>query len=305
MTQEEASQQAFSKAFANESLRFIRVCEASWLPIDFMQPEPKVVHDYLLKKDVGVDFLNQNFCANFKKRYPRFSMKFSSIFIHQRPYVLRTATTSPNPKKCELGDICLIYVFVDKVKTVRWASASLFQAKKRWILDSLDQQLLYDSSPGYAYTAKSFSQRTFNKLPNRLFPTVTSGRGSALKYLVLPPNRRPSVRMAPSARGLCQPWGATVARMLLWNGGLRFSPGQPTTDNWSSILDDLIRMGRKVIPAGKSKVDRSNKSELDEIIDTFNHFESYEKYSEDGGEDSVGVPIMLAIVQDTELMQAG
>lgn len=301
MTREESSFLAFTKTLAHYARDLDKYAKSSWSGINLSNSEPEIIRDYLLKPGAGIDHLNRNFAAKFSQHNPRFSLKFSSVFIHQRPKVHRLPSAHAS---CELGDLCNIFVFVDKHKNIRHARAIISQAKKglRLDLNSNDQRLLYDEASAFEYAAKSFYSRTFNQSPHRKLPTYQRGRALGLKYLLVRGVSHPVVHSPPSFSDRRHGWGSTIFRIATGSDGLQFFPGNPSHDEWSAILDDLIRMGRGLIKSSSTKSKpRANPSELDYIIDEFNHFESFEKWSIEGEEGDDGVPILLIIVQDKEL----
>lgn len=304
MTPEESSAEAFATALSAEKIDFFKICIDSWKRLDFSLNEPELVEQYLTYPNVGVDYLNKTFCSPFSQASGRYSIKFSSIFIHARPKVYRHINPVPTPHSasCEMGDICLIYVHVDSGKNIRYAKAIIAQAKKAKSLDSEDQRLLYDEASGFDYKAKAFYKKTYNNEPSRALPGYQDGRSLGLKYLILESRKRNPAALysIPWASDLSHTWGASLFRMATGSDGLEFAPGKPNESRWSAILDDLIRMGRGAIPStSKKPTRRADVTDLDEIIDQFNNFKNYETWTLRAN-DLVpgGTPMMLMIVQD-------
>lgn len=78
--------------------------------------------------------------------------------------------------------------------------------------------------------------------------------------------------------------------------GVPYLPGKSKDGGWSSIVNDILRMGNGHM-AGKDR----GSIDLDKVVDYFNNFRSHDRYFYEatGGEE--GFPMIFAIVQDTLL----
>ena len=200
-----------------------------------------------------------------------------------------------------MGDICFISVFLDKNKKVLLAKSILAQAKKKPELDSERQRCLYDSDWCFEYQSKAFYEKTINKSAFRFLPRWGEDRERALRYLILNSDNKqqPKNRFVPWAIDHNHDFGFSLYRMLSGADGMRFSPENPTTSDWSLIMDDLIRMGAGHI---KSSTTRGIPNDLNILLNHFNNYRSHDTWNaQTQDENFQHAPIVLAIIQDTGL----
>ncbi len=95
----------FQKICTEKAADIIRLSDASWDNIDFSQNEPEIIRQYLINRNVGIDFLNQNLAPTLSLR--GFRVKFASVFIHQKPRITRLSGD-----QCEIGDMLVIFSFL-------------------------------------------------------------------------------------------------------------------------------------------------------------------------------------------------
>ncbi|MFW9989178.1 MAG: hypothetical protein ACFFC3_11015 [Candidatus Odinarchaeota archaeon] len=106
----------------------------SWNKIDFSANEPDIIQEYLTKSGTGVDYLNASIASRITKE-TRYSLKFASIFCHQKPRIKRTTKNinkcigSTSTESCELGDLVVNFYLLDTEKEVIFSNAHIFQAK--------------------------------------------------------------------------------------------------------------------------------------------------------------------------------
>ncbi|SFM88445.1 hypothetical protein [Thermodesulforhabdus norvegica] len=108
----------------------------SWTGIDLSKEEQEIIRQYLLQRNVGIDFLNQKLAPILSKN--GFIVKFASIYVHQKPQVTRLSNVRFN--KCELGDLLVIFILFDISKKPIINSAFIAQAKKHFKIDNLCQK---------------------------------------------------------------------------------------------------------------------------------------------------------------------
>ncbi len=103
----------------------------SWLNINFNQSEPYIIQQYL---NEGTKYLNEHIAQQLSTW--GFVVKFGGVFVHQNPIINRLSECKGN-KRCELGDLLTVFLFVDKNKNLLFQSAFISQAKKRikWIIN--------------------------------------------------------------------------------------------------------------------------------------------------------------------------
>lgn len=277
---------AFSMDIFNHSI-------ASWNGIDFNQPEPLIIKKYLLEKGVGVDYLNRNLAPILS--HASYEVKFASVFIHQKPRITRhtssiSACTGDTPS-CELGDLLVVFCLLDKNKTPLFRSAVISQAKKERKLTSQSQKCLYDSDITFLMPARIYNNSIINT-PERNLPDYSQGRTKALHYLIL--DKFPNLRQVPWNSDLEYSWAHFFNRILVGDLGLPFENATNTNPDWNCIIHDLLNIGQGIIP---SRIQRGNA--MADIINLFNHFSEYDKYSIEI-DDEQGLPTVFVIVRDTE-----
>lgn len=108
----------------------------SWNNINFSQRESDIIKQYLIEKNIGIDYLNKNLASKLSKN--GFYVKFASIYIHQKPIVERISENIEN--KCELGDLVVIFTFLDRTKNPLINKAFIAQAKKEFKINNFCQK---------------------------------------------------------------------------------------------------------------------------------------------------------------------
>lgn len=266
----------------------------SWDNIDLTRSEPDIIKRFLLDKGVGVDYLNRNLSPILS--HSSYEVKFASVFIHQKPRITRhqdaiNRCTGSTPS-CEIGDLMVVFCLLDRNKTPMFKSAVISQAKKENHLDSQSQKCLYDSDINFLMPKRVY-EKSINPTAERFFPDYGQGRSKALHYLIL--EQYPILRQVPWNSNLHYGFEHFIHRILVGDLGLPFENATRSEAGWNCIIHDLLNIGNGGIP---SSIPRG--SELFNIINLFNSFDEYEKYSveiEDGG---VGIPTLYIIVRDKE-----
>lgn len=283
---------------ANHKASIIQHVNDAWSKCDFALSEPKIIASFIMDANKGVDYLNKNLAVPINMSQSRFVLKFGGVFTHQRPYVSREKSncskhSGTNPtESCELSDLLCMAVFVNKNKEVIASQASFFQAKKTEAIDNETQRWLYDFDDQFEYKATTFWEETAPNKPGRMMPDWAEQRASAFQYLLL---------MNQSATARLSPWGVDhkhrfafyLYRLMTFSAGKAYEYADCNAGGWSSIVDDMLKMGGLVMK-GKPR----NSPDLDELIDYFNDFRNIDTFSFE--HDKPGVPILLAILQDTQ-----
>jgi hypothetical protein len=282
----------FVKLISTYSSNIIMHSDLSWHGIDMTKHEPQIIEQYLMGNNVGVDYLNKNLVPILLGT--GYEVKFASVFIHGKPIVTRTTSSvsicNGNTPSCELGDLLIVFCFLDATKKPIYCSAMLSQAKKTAVLTSASQQCLYDSDKDFEMPARIY---THSIIPNpaRELPGYANGRTKALTYTILEP--RVATYHVPWTSSINHTWGLTIQRILNGDLGLEFK-GPVVNPDWNCIIHDLVSIGTGNIPSSKL---RGNA--LADVTDIFNDFNEYEKYTEII-ENGPGVPMMFMIIRDKE-----
>ncbi len=273
--------------------------QKSWTGINLNLSEPEIVKEYLLGSKVGVDYLNENI-SKLVSGKTQYQIKFASVFTHQKPRIERTAASksicSGNTEQCELGDLLLIFCFVDKDKTVKLARAHLVQAKKDYVLSSTSQKCLYENDLDFLMP-QNIADKSINSNRQRVLPTYAVDRIHSLSYLILNSILfLPSIRQIPWASNMEYGFENFLYRFITGDIGKVFVPPLPSSSDWDCIIDDLINVGTGKIGSKNQQVRGSG---LKYVLDSFNFFFNYNEYKLEL--DNPGLPSMFIIVQDTEL----
>lgn len=285
----------FVKTISSLSSEICYYSQKSWEGIDLNQNEPEIVKSYLLNKKVGVDYLNSKVAPIVSSS--RYEVKFASVYIHSKPKIKRTTSSKQNCKGstegCELGDMAIVFCFLDANKNPIYCSALLSQVKKKDNLDSKSQACLYDSDISFEMPASIWKNSVINSTPIRNLPSYSEGRTKALTYTIISPSTGEIYsKFVPWKKLIKCYWGHTIERIFSGDLGLRFG-GPVTQPDWNCTIHDLIQVGQGAI---FSRINRGNA--LNDVINIFNDFNEYEKYSVELNEG--GVPMMFIIVKDKE-----
>jgi len=270
----------------------------SWDNINFSQQEDLIVKEYLLDKNKGIDFLNQEISPILNSR--EFEVKFASVFTHQKPLITRIDDSHGGNKRCELGDLLVVFSFMDRNGQPILNRAFISQAKKRRSIDNKCQKYLYDCDLGFRMPKNIYSKSKTCQDPKRFWPKYFCHRAKSLKYILLLSPTNVFVINTPwdLQIGLC--WELCLYFFILGYDGLRFSRKPYRTCGWSSIVWDLVSIVAQEI-TGKKKygaIPRGNHISL--IVNYFNKFRNYENYRiEYEGE---GIPTLFIFIKDNEIL---
>ncbi|WP_020167400.1 MULTISPECIES: hypothetical protein [Methylotenera] len=275
----------------------------AWGRCNFSLSEPEIIEDFVKTSGMGISHLNSTIAATFNASQKRFSLKFGGIFAHQRPYVQRLKPYTSDRKgtnpteKCELADLALINIFLDKNRNVIYSSASLFQAKKdETVVKNLTQAFLYDYDEKFEYDSSAFASKTPCAHGQRELPRWDKNRSSALQYLLLSSSNplATKVRQSPWVIDHKHDFGFFLYRMLTFSAGKSFKYNLRKIGKWSSIVYDLLTMA-----AGGMRGKARGSGDLDIVIERI--MESNESSLNFQVNDQLGVSLLLAITQDTEI----
>jgi len=267
----------------------------SWLGLDFGSPEDEIIKKYLLDKGIGIDYLNSKLAPLLSKN--GFKIKFASVFTHQKPLITRFVSPCA---KCELGDLLIVFTYMDRLGNILLNRAILSQAKKTNKNISTCQRKLYDEDMGFLMPQTICSSSTCSKFPERFFPRRWEDRCRALKYLILDPS---------NISFLTIPWGTSVSlsfSLTMWlfmlgYKGCQFSRKPYRSDGWSAIVWDLINVvGKPSMSKKYGSMPRGNY--LSFLLNFSNYLDNdssncrIEVETEDGG-----IPSLWILVKDSEI----
>lgn len=265
-----------------------RVIDGSWSRVN-RGNEVAAVRAYLMDPGVGVDYLNKNVASHVNTS--NFHLKFAGVFCHKKPIVQRT----PNSKLlnagdtpgCELGDLLVLFVLFDFHNQLHYMAGSLFQAKLGEKLTSKSQQHLYDDDNDFILPGYMGGHM-------RLMPNLAEGRGRALRYLILNPNKPNtyvSCRHSPWTANYQPRWSTYLDGLLGATDGLATSVHPTATlSAWDQIVRDLLSVASK-IPARKPP--RGTDIAVQVATSLFNDFTDHQVWSADTN--NPGVSVLLAI----------
>ncbi|MCF5727027.1 hypothetical protein K3H43_06490 [Aeromonas veronii] len=280
---------------------FRRFYENSWLGID-KSKEVSAIRDYLLKPNVGVDYLNKHVASAISNS--DFDVKFCSVFCHQKPRVTRTKESIKNnagsTNSCELGDLFILFVLLDKNDKMHYCAGSLFQAKVKSKLDSESQRALYDDDLDFL-VPHFLEKRITPNSKYRKMPTYNEGRAKALRYLILEPAFSPEhvqARYSPWSNDYQLRASTFLDGLLSGSDGLKADPINNPHGSWEIIVSDLLHTALTVTAR---KPARGNTDAVKVATSHFNNFRNLDAYSvvtED--KEKYGVPTLMVIAQSKE-----
>lgn len=156
----------------------------SWSQINKAQKEPDIIFDYLTEPNKGVDYLNSKIASKITAN-TNYEMKFASIYCHQKPRVERTddniqkCVGNNKTERCELGDLIIHFLFLDKDKKVQFSNAVILQAKVGNKPDNQTQQCLYENDDSLIFPKYFGTENAFCELPK-----YDHCRTKALAYII-------------------------------------------------------------------------------------------------------------------------
>lgn len=277
-----------------------RQFEESWQGID-RSNEVQAIKDYLLKPGVGVSYLNQNVATKLCK-WP-FTLKFASVFCHQKPRVTRTVLNKnicpSDNNQCELGDLFVLFILLRNGIDLEYAAGSIFQAKLYNKIDNNTQQALYDLDIDYDVPSY-LKNRPNSPGPNRKMPGYGEGRANAFRYLILNPDddvEKIFARRTPWPIGYSFRWSTFLDGLLSGADGLPIFPGAASPTNWDIIAEDLLHMSAN-IPSKKPP--RGNDIATQVATQFFNNFSHLRNTRVEGDLEQIGMPTLMIIANSPE-----
>jgi len=264
--------------------------------------EVEIIRQFLSRRDCGTAFLNETLTPILSTS--GWVVKFASVFLHQMPMVRGWKEVGANrdrkkkllSKRCELGDLQTLLIYVTADKIVCQMRSVIFQAKLRpengkHVIDHPFQRALYDECEGFQY-------ETVLPGKDRRFPTGPI-RERALQYLFVA-DKPARARTIPANAGLgaFMDYGEHLLRFLNDATGLEVLPRSDESVGWSRIVWDMIAEVAQKITAEAMPRNEGLKA----VLDHFNSFESHETFyigPDEAGEEGFG--IQLIIVWDSQL----
>ena len=268
------------------------IVDAAWVSVTSTGELPRL-REFLTQPSKGVHYINGRLPPLFAAQ--GYEVKLASILVHQKPIVVPlkdydenvAADVSSNP---ELGDLNLVFLFLDSQKNVRLARSILYQAKTARVsneeaIHPAHQKYLYDRAPGFRYLNGHLKDQT-RRLP------VAQGRRRGLHYLFV--SESPTFSSpVPSHRPAYIKWSESFFRLLIDAEGVGLAAARPSGAGWSKINQDLVSLFEN-----DSALKAHN---LGELASWFNDFKDPNHWHAFAGEGSVGVNTLFVIVRDTEL----
>jgi len=282
----------FEQLCSAQSSQILQHAAQSWAGINFSKKEPEIVHEYLASPSRGVWFLNQTISPLLS--VAGYEVKFGSVFIHQKPRVtLRTAQLPPN-NQCELGDLLVVFVFMDAAKNPLVCRAFLAQAKKGNALDSACQQALYDLETSFDFPKNLVtSSPCCTTSPTRFLPVIAHRRWQGLNYLMLN-EPQPVCHFVPWGPRISTSWSTLILYTIMGIYGRSFSTHPYPGQGWSAIVWDLLRVTSKAVAKGKTRGNH-----LESLANEFNDFRDRHEFFR-WLEDEFGIPTLMIMVRDGE-----
>lgn len=287
---------AFKTLAATEVAAIRAAASGSWQNLDLTQREERVVHDYFSgRNNAGLKHLNCTISPLFLKA--GFELKFAGIFCHGQPQVtpFRRKTNDPSRTRicapCELGDLHLVFVFLDQAKNLLDQRAILFQVKKKLriggasLIDNPRQASLYEEADSFDYS---------NVLKgSRNWPTYKE-KERALHYLFC--GTLPVITSSACANAPID-FGELLFRFLSDSEGVFFAEPIARYQGWWHVNWDLLKT------VSKAYYGQSTRGEgVTEVLSHFNDFANHDNFFLDLGEDGHdGIPTLFVIVRDRQL----
>ena len=144
----------FQQHVNGEAIAIRKAGDEAWGQIDLRQSEPRIIYDFLRSTKSGTGHLNRTL-GKLLSVGGR-TVKFASIFLHQKPLVRRLSDNKPIGGDCELGDLLLLFLYISADKKLRQCRSTIFQAKKnvssgQHVISHEDQRRLYDDCRAFVY----------------------------------------------------------------------------------------------------------------------------------------------------------
>jgi len=268
----------------------------SWSSLDLDQREEAIVYDYLSgRHNAGLHLLNAELPQLFAPS--GFEVKFAAVFCHGSPRVVSlqgktSGTQDQVGSPCELGDLHLVFTFLDQAKNLRDQRSILFQVKKHALtgraslIQHPDQSYLYETADGFQY-------RTMLPGLIRQWPTHRE-RARALYYLFC--GQSPATASPATARGPIT-FGELLLRFMQDCEGCFFSRPTGAFNGWWHVNWDLLQ----VVAAAYYK-QTSRGEGITDVLSHFNSFKDHHDFFLDLEEHGQrGIPTLFVIVRDLEL----
>jgi hypothetical protein len=266
----------------------------SWEKIKLNQNEPNIILDYLTKPQRGVDYLNSKIASVITSK-TNFEMKFASIYCHQKPRVERTSENIKQCKgdnkseKCELGDLAIHFLLLDKNKKVKFSNAVILQAKKGLKSDNLTQQCLYENDDCLIFP------KYFGNINEKCdLPKYEESRANAFAYLFLNKNKI-GIGQIPLKNKLFFSWSVIFQRLMTNEFGKAYNYSEIKFKNdWDKLISNLIlNLSSTTLKKGENRVNG-----LEYILNKFNYYYYYPEYKLEVENESI--PSILIIVRNKE-----
>ncbi|MES2467483.1 MAG: hypothetical protein V4675_09300 [Verrucomicrobiota bacterium] len=265
----------------------------AWESVGSVGEVPRL-REFLSGANKGVHLLNHELPKHFVSR--GFELKFAAILVHAKPIViplenLKTGAIKTGlPANPELGDLNVVFLFLDRAKNVKMARSILYQAKT--VRKSLSQAIqdphqiyLYDKAQGYKYRDGPYAGEV-RQLP------IAGQRRKGLHYLFVSENPV-ACSASPADRPAYSNWSESMFRLLMDAEGIGIAAGQARGSGWSKINEDLVHIFKH-----DAKLRASN---LSELASWFNSFKDPNHWFEEASKEAKGINTMFVIIRDQKL----
>ena len=265
----------------------------SWRHIDKTQKEPDIILEYLTEANKGVDYLNDKIASKITAN-TIYEMKFASIYCHQKPRIERTDNNikkcigSNKTERCELGDLIIQFILLNKDKKVQFSNAVILQAKIGNKPDNQTQQCLYENDdrlifPKYFGTENAICE----------FPKYEDNRAKALAYMFIQEDI--NIGQIPIENNLVFSWAFIIQRLMTNDFGKEFDYSETNyTNEWDKLISKVTsNLSNSKLRKGKKRVNG-----LDNLLNKFNYYYYYPEYKLTT--DNEGIPTIMIIVKNKE-----
>lgn len=285
---------SFERLCVLNSRVILNAASSSWTGVEISNTEPEIIREYLSSRDKGIGYLNNQLSPLFL--LSGYEMKFGSVFVHQKPRITRINPHDTTVSSCELGDLLVVFSFLDRGKNPILNRALLLQAKKDFVIDNECQRLLYDEDRSFMFPAYIRSQSLCcNSSSERFLPGTYVRRWHALKYLIINGGIDSEMLFVPSYDSKKGSWAMSILGLMAGYDGLQFTRTPKEGQGWSAIVWDLISIVGNAFVGGEKRG-----SHLSCFADTFNDFLDNKKYYIED-EESKGLSVLFLFVKDKEI----
>lgn len=239
----------FQRLVLENSEKIMNAFKESWNDISFDKKEDEIILEYVTELGKGVDYLDRELSMY---EYG-FNVKFASIFSHSKPIVTRIGNCKSDKNNCELGDILIIFNYMDRNNNTLGNRAFLAQVKKHYEIKNQCQRCLYDEDNEFLMPKYLAKKSECCRRRKRKFLKTKELRRKTLKYLILDNEGEVKIIGSPWNKKNYWQWSVVMLKFMLGYEGYQFSKKPPKNCSWSSIIWDLISITAQSKYKGKER----------------------------------------------------